>query len=75
MVAVAWWRKRSPDPVPDTAERAVELCECGALTQTLGITVRSIAGEQYDRIVGYELGPMPEPIAAEVLEFYEETPF
>jgi DNA repair protein RadD len=73
--AVAWWNRRSPDPVPDTAERAVELCECGALAQTLGITVRSVAGEQYDRIIDYELGPVPEPIAAEVLEFYEETPF
>jgi DNA repair protein RadD len=73
--AVAWWKRRSPDPVPDTAERAVELGDSGALAQTLEITVRSIAGEQYDRIVDFELGPMPEPVAAEVLESYEETPF
>ena len=73
--AVAWWRRRSPDPVPDTAERAIEISEGGGLAPTLGITVRSVAGEQYDRIVDYELGPKPEPVAAEVLEFYEETPF
>lgn len=29
--AVAWWRRRSPDPVPDTAERAVEIAEAGGL--------------------------------------------
>jgi DNA repair protein RadD len=70
--AEQWWRKRSPDPVPDTAERAVELAECGALAPTLYITVRAVAGEPYERIVDYELGPMPEAVAAEVLEAYEE---
>ena len=70
--AEQWWRKRSPDPVPDTAERAVELAECGALAPTLYITVRAVAGEPYERIVDYELGPVPEAVAAEVLEAYEE---
>jgi DNA repair protein RadD len=64
--AVGWWKRRSPDPVPDSAERAVELAEAGALRSTHKITVRSVAGEKYDRIVGYELGPMPE--AVEVME-------
>jgi len=36
------------------------------------ITVRSVAGEKYDRIVSYKLGPMPEPVPQDVLEFYEE---
>jgi DNA repair protein RadD len=70
--AIAWWRRRSPDPVPDTAERAVELAEGGALAPTLAITVRSVAGEPFERIVGYELGQLPEAVAAEVLEVYEE---
>jgi DNA repair protein RadD len=69
--AIAWWRRRSPDPVPDNVERAVELAE-GALAPTLAITVRAVAGEPYERIVDYELGPMPEPVAAEMLEYYEE---
>ncbi len=74
--AVAWWRKRSPDPVPDTAERAVEIAEGEGLAHTLKITVRNIVGEQYDRIVGYQLRPIPEPILPEIYELYEEeVPF
>ncbi|MCI0333658.1 MAG: DEAD/DEAH box helicase [Planctomycetes bacterium] len=71
--AIAWWIRRSPDPVPGTAERAVELAQSGALAPTYSITVRSVAGEPYERIVDYELGPMPEPVPAEVSECYEET--
>ncbi len=74
--AVAWWRRRSPDPVPETAEHAVDIANGGGLAHTEKITVRSIAGEKFDRIVGYKRGPLPEPIAPEVLEFYEEeVPF
>ena len=62
--AVQWWQKRSPDPVPDTAERAVEVANAGGVAFTEKITVRSVAGEKYDRIVGYQLGPMPEPVDA-----------
>ena len=29
--AVAWWRQCSPDPIPDTAERAVEIASGGGL--------------------------------------------
>ena len=63
--AVAWWRRRSPDPVPDTAERAVEIAEGGGVARTEKIVVRSIAGEKYDRIVGYTLAPKPEPVPIE----------
>jgi len=74
--AIAWWRQRSPDPAPDTAERAVEIAEGGGLAHTEKITIRNITGEKYDRVVGYKLGPMPEPLPVEVLEFYdEEVPF
>jgi DNA repair protein RadD len=72
--AVAWWKRRSPDPVPTSAERAVELAQNGALATTLSITVRSVAGEPYDRITDYELGSVPEPMPAEVLEFHQEAP-
>ncbi len=62
--------------MPDTAERAVEIAEGGGVAFTEKITVRNVAGEKYDTIVGYKLGPMPEPIPAEALEFYEEeVPF
>ena len=75
--AATWWRRRSHDPVPDTAERAVELAESGALASTEKITVRSIAGEKYDRIVGYQLGPVPElqPVGLDDPFDPDEVPF
>jgi DNA repair protein RadD len=76
--AVAWWKQRSPDPVPKTTDEALMQIEGGAVAPTLAITVRSVSGEEFDRIVDYELGPMPEPLEAhsmidELTE--EETPF
>jgi DNA repair protein RadD len=75
--AVAWWKRRSPDPVPDTAERAVELAQCGALATTIAITVRAVAGEPYERITDYELGELPEPLPSEVAttESLDDIPF
>lgn len=55
--AVAWWQLRSTFPVPDTVDDAVDLANAGALAETLSITVRSVAGEKYDRIIDCELGP------------------
>ncbi len=60
--AVAWWRARSPDPVPSTAEQAVAIANAGGLAITKTITVRSVAGEKYDRIVRPTLGELPEPV-------------
>jgi DNA repair protein RadD len=60
--AVAWWKRRSPDPVPETAEEAVALAQAGRLAATHAITVRSISGDEYDRIIGYELGDVPPPL-------------
>lgn len=74
--AVAWWRRRSPDPVPDTAERAVEIAEAGGLAHTTSITVRTIVGEKYDRIVGYKLGELPEPVPVGIVGYEpDEIPF
>jgi len=55
----AWWRARSNEPFPNSADDAVELAEAGALAPTLAITVRSVAGEKFDRISDYQLGPVP----------------
>ncbi len=55
----AWWRKRTNEPFPDTAEQAVLLAEAGALAETEAITVRSVAGEKFDSITDYQLGPIP----------------
>jgi len=66
--AEAWWRARSDDPVPDTVAEAVALCKAGAVAETLTITVRSVAGEKYDRIIKATMGEKPEvdgvPVAA-----------
>ena len=75
--AIAWWRKRSPDPVPSTAQEAVDIIQGGGLAPTLEITVRAVAGEPYERIVGYSLGPMPEALSAAEPGNYDsdEIPF
>ncbi len=61
--AVAWWKKRSREPVPVTAAEAVEIANGGGLASTTSITVRSVSGEDYDRIVDHELGPISEALA------------
>lgn len=58
--AEAWWAQRSNVPAPRSVEEAVALAQGGALCATLSVTVRSVAGEKYDHIVGYRLGPKPE---------------
>src|SRR5207302_1389543 len=75
--AVAWWRRRSPDPVPDTAERAVDVAHGGGVAATRSITVRAVAGDPYERIVAYELGPMPKPVPAHETDDFDpdEIPF
>jgi len=57
--AEQWWRARSNEPVPETAEEAVELANMGALTPTLAITVERKAGEEFDRVVNHQLGEKP----------------
>ena len=62
---------------PIRAERAVEIAEGGGVAFTEKITVRNIAGEKYDRVIGYKLGPLPEPVPAGEFGDYDEseTPF
>ncbi|MFV0443442.1 MAG: DEAD/DEAH box helicase [Planctomycetaceae bacterium] len=59
--AIKWWKERSPDEVPETAEEAVDRANAGALAPPEFITVRSVVGEKFDRIIACKLGPMPEP--------------
>ena len=62
--AEQWWRQRSPDPIPNTAEEAVAIAEAGGVAHSESITVRSTVGEKFDRIIGYKLGPLPEPVVS-----------
>ena len=81
--AEAWWKERSDEPVPETVMDAVEICEFGDIAETRAIKVRSVAGEKWDRIIGYTLGPKPRmpgwddaepaPVSADVSE--EDIPF
>ncbi len=57
--AEQWWSRRSNEPVPGSADEAVELAEAGALAPTLAITVERKAGERFDRVVAYRLDEMP----------------
>jgi DNA repair protein RadD len=57
--AESWWRRRSEAPVPESAVEAETLAREGALCETRSITVRSVVGEEYPRIIGYDLGPKP----------------
>jgi len=66
--AEAWWRERCLDPCPTTAEEALDLAAVGLLAVPESITVRSIAGQKYDRIIKQSLGPLPT-------EALEEAPF
>lgn len=79
--ACAWWTKRSPDKIPSNVEEAVQAVKNGALASTLKITVRTVSGEKFERIIDYVLGDKPEPLGAvdsgEVLPglVEEEIPF
>jgi len=73
--AEQWWKRRSPDPVPDTAERAVDIANAGGVAPTHKIVVRTIAGERFPRIIGYTLGPMPEPLPASEPFLDDDVPF
>ena len=57
-----WWLGRCADgfPVPDTVDEAVEWANGGALAEPKAITVRTVAGEKFDRVESVELGPRPE---------------
>ena len=74
--AETWWRARSFDAVPATAQEAVDLANAGALASTHSITVRTVSGEKFDRIVDYQLGEKPEPVPIEARgTVTDEIPF
>jgi len=60
--AEAWWRARSREPMPTSATEACRLACAGALARTTRITVRTVAGEEFERITDHCLGPVPAPL-------------
>ena len=74
--AIKWWRKRSADPVPDSAQEAVDIANAGGVAAPEAVVVRSVAGEKYDRIARHTLGPIPEPVDVTAIAVdLEEVPF
>jgi DNA repair protein RadD len=73
--AVQWWNERSADEVPASAEQAVIRANAGALAPPEFITVRSIVGEKFDRIISYRRGPKPEPCPLWGAVDLEDVPF
>ena len=59
-----WWLERSNDPLPETAEEAVDIANAGGLALPVSITVRKIPGEKFDKIIRFELGEIPEGVSA-----------
>lgn len=56
-----WWKGRAAlgCPVPATAREAVAMANEGLLAQPLSITVKSVAGEKFDRITKCQMGERP----------------
>jgi DNA repair protein RadD len=56
--AFAWWRARSDEPMPRTAEQAVSVAaKCLAIPSE--IKIRKPPGERFFKIISYKLGPKP----------------
>ncbi len=73
--AEQWWKARSPDPAPETAQEAADLANCGAVAHTEVVTVRSVAGEKFERIINYKLGAKPEPSVLHAAIDLDDVPF
>ncbi|GAA4443224.1 DEAD/DEAH box helicase [Novipirellula rosea] len=66
--AEAWWRDRCLDPCPTSAEVALDIADAGLIAATETLTVRSITGQKYDRIIKQTIGEIPNAAL-------EEAPF
>jgi predicted RNA-binding Zn-ribbon protein involved in translation (DUF1610 family) len=60
-----WWKSRSMDLFPESAQHAVEIAEAGGLADVKSITVREKSGEKYPQIIGWDIGEIPPPVAIE----------
>ncbi|MFA5291919.1 MAG: DEAD/DEAH box helicase family protein [Phycisphaerae bacterium] len=49
-----WWKQRSDGVVPDDSDMAVYFATNGRLREPVKITVKSIPGQKFDAIVGYQ---------------------
>ena len=61
--AESWWRRRTDQPPPATAAEAVDIASAGHLAEPVAVTIKCVAGEKYDQIVGYRFADEPPPDA------------
>jgi DNA repair protein RadD len=61
--AESWWRRRTDQPAPATAAEAAATAIAGYLAEPVAITIKSVAGEKYDQIIGYRFADEPPPDA------------
>ncbi len=57
-----WWKERTNAPLPSSAYAAVQIANTGALARPTKITATRKAGEKYEHITDYVLGPIPEEV-------------
>ncbi len=76
-----WWRERAAIgcSVPSTAREAVAMANSGLLAETKSITVKTVAGERFDKIIRWRLGERPvmrEPgdDTDEIVDWYRNSP-
>ena len=76
-----WWSERAAfgTPVPSTAKEAVALANQGLLAEPTQITVKTVAGEKFERIVKWKLKDRPvmrEPgdDSDEIGEYHSNSP-
>jgi len=55
----AWWAAHSQAPVPATAQGAVDLAESGAMAEVKAVEIRTVTGQKWPTVIGYELGDIP----------------
>jgi DNA repair protein RadD len=75
--AERWWMARSNDPVPATAQEAVDIASAGGLASTKAIIVRAAPGDRFERVLDYELGEKPEalPLGERRHPMVDDIPF
>ncbi len=82
---IKWWRERAAYglPIPTTAREAVASASAGMLADPESITVKTIAGEKFARVVGWRLKsrpvyePPPDTVRNDPDDLYDpdEIPF
>jgi DNA repair protein RadD len=66
--ALKWWQNRCRYPMPDDADEALRIADLGGLMLPEWIRIKSVAGDEWDRVEGYFFGLGAEMPQVETLE-------